>query len=71
MESAERCAAIDFGISNTDVYLVDRERRRVWTRPYDGQVSPESVTALLAEADGVRPRDLRYIAANRQLRITN
>lgn len=58
-----RCAGIDFGISNTDVYLLDQGRRAHLTLAYDGDVSPESVARLLAEAGGVRPRDLDFIAA--------
>jgi type II pantothenate kinase len=44
-------AAIDFGISNTDMIAqVDGKWRR-WTQPYTGQPDPEQVRTILAKGD--------------------
>lgn len=54
-------AAIDFGISNTDVVArVDGELRH-WNQPYDGDPDEDSVRAILL-AGGVRLDDLEQLA---------
>jgi type II pantothenate kinase len=54
-------AAIDFGISNTDVVArVDGELRH-WNQPYDGDPDEQSVRAILA-AGGIRLDDLERLA---------
>ena len=54
-------AAIDFGISNTDVVArVDGDLRH-WNQPYDGDPDEESVRAILA-AGGIRLDDLDRLA---------
>ena len=44
-------AAIDFGISNTDIVAQVNGEWRRWTQPYTGQPDPEQVRALLAKGD--------------------
>jgi len=54
-------AAIDFGISNTDVVArIDGEQRH-WNQPYDGDPDEESVRAILA-AGGIDLADLTRLA---------
>jgi type II pantothenate kinase len=54
-------AAIDFGISNTDVVAYVGGELRHWNQPYDGDPDEESVRAILA-AGGVNLDDLAQLA---------
>jgi len=44
-------AAIDFGISNTDIVAQVNGELRRWTEPYTGQPDPEKVHTMLAKGD--------------------
>jgi type II pantothenate kinase len=55
------CAAIDFGISNTDAIAVDNHQWRRWTRSYTHEPDGELVRAILAEG-GVELGTLRRLA---------
>ncbi len=61
MQLDRPCAAIDFGISNTDVVAFVGGEQRVWSQPAAGDPSPESVRALLA-SHGVALADLDHLA---------
>jgi type II pantothenate kinase len=54
-------AAIDFGISNTDVVARVDGKLRHWNEPYDGDPDEESVRAILA-AGGINLDDLAQLA---------
>lgn len=49
IQSADLIAAIDFGISNTDVVVRRQGQLFTWSQPYLGDPDPESVQALLAQ----------------------
>uniref|UniRef100_A0A7C1FSP7 Fumble domain-containing protein n=1 Tax=Caldilinea aerophila TaxID=133453 RepID=A0A7C1FSP7_9CHLR len=48
-QSADLIAAIDFGISNTDVVVRRQGKLFTWSQPYLGDPDPESVRALLMQ----------------------
>jgi type II pantothenate kinase len=54
-------AAIDFGITNTDAVAETDDGWRTWTRPTQGEPTPELVAEILAEG-GLRLEDLRRLA---------
>lgn len=54
-------AAIDFGISNTDIVAQINGETRQWTEPYTGYPDPDQVRAILAKG-GVDLADLSKLA---------
>jgi type II pantothenate kinase len=54
-------AAIDFGITNTDAVAEASDGWRTWTRPTQGEPTPELVAAILADG-GLRLQGLRQLA---------
>ncbi len=54
------CAAIDFGISNTDVAAYTGGRLQCWTRPSVPDLTPDLARDLLAEG-GLSPQQLRFL----------
>ncbi len=54
-------AAIDFGISNTDIVAQINGETRQWTEPYTGYPDPDQVRAILAKG-GVNLADLSKLA---------
>jgi type II pantothenate kinase len=58
---SDLAAAIDFGISNTDVVVQRGGEWRTWSQPYTADPDESSVSALLASG-GVALDDLPYLA---------
>ncbi len=54
------CAAIDFGISNTDVAAYVGGQLHCWSRPSGPELTPELVRSLLAAGD-LAPQQLRFL----------
>ena len=54
-------AAIDFGISNTDIIALVNGAWRRWTEPYTGNPDSDQVRALLAKG-GIALADLSMLA---------
>lgn len=61
MSNQSPIAAIDFGISNTDIVAQVNGETRRWTEPYTGYPDPEQVRAILAKG-GVDLTTLRRLA---------
>jgi type II pantothenate kinase len=61
MSNQSPLAAIDFGISNTDIVAQINGETRRWTEPYTGYPDPEQVRAILAKG-GVDLANLTKLA---------